>query len=85
MQFYFNESSFDLMMQMQLSEKILGLLKYEHPKSVMNRAEIDALLEKLLPNPKKQHASRQIILEASAIIAYQSLPQAIKILLCDDE
>lgn len=84
MQFYFNESSYDLMMQMQLSEKMLTLLKAEHPKSVMHRAEIDVFLEKLLPNPRKQHTNRQIILEASAIVAYQALPQAIKILLCDD-
>lgn len=84
MQFYFNEISYDLMMQMQLSEKMLNLLKAEHPKSVMNRAEIDALLEKLLPNARKQHTNRQIILESSAIIAYQASPLAIKILLCDD-
>lgn len=84
MQFCFNESSYDLMMQMQLSEKMLGILKSENPKSIMNRVEIDALLNKLFPNPKKQKTNRQIILEASAIIGYQRSPQAIKILLCDD-
>jgi len=84
MQFCFNESSYDLMMQMQLSEKTLGVLKSENPKSVMNRLEINTLLDKLFPNPKKQKTNRQIILEASAIIGYQRSPQAIKILLCDD-
>ena len=37
-----------------------------------------------MPNKAKQNTNRQIILEASAIIAYQNRPDAIKILLADD-
>ena len=84
MQFIFNESSYDLMLAMGLSNKMLDLLKEEKPKSFMNRDEIDVLLKKLMPNKAKQNTNRQIILEASAIIAYQNRFDAIKILLADD-
>jgi hypothetical protein len=50
----------------------------------MNFAEVEILLKKLMPNEKKQQTNRQTILEASAIVAYQARPDAIKILLCDD-
>ena len=72
MQFCVNESSFDLMLQMQLSEKMLHRLKSEDQKNVMNRDEIEVLLEKLPPNKRKQKANRQIILE-SAIVACNAL------------
>lgn len=84
MQFSFNESAYDLMLKMGLSNKMLDLLKKEKPKSLMNRDEIDSILKKLMPNKAKQHTNRQIILEASAIIAYQNRSDAIKILLADD-
>ena len=78
MQFIFNESSYDLMLAMGLSNKMLDLLKEEKPKSFMNRDEIDVLLKKLMPHKAKQNTNRQIILEASAIIAYQNRFDAIK-------
>jgi len=82
--FAFKESSYTLMELMKLSSKQLERLKSSQPKQKMNRDEVDALLHKLFPNPKKQGSNRRIILEASAIIAYQQLPNAIKILLTDD-
>lgn len=84
MKFIFNESAYDLMLGMGLSNKMLDLLKAEKPKLLMNRDEIDALLKKLMPKKAKQNTNRQTILEASAIIAYQNRPDAIKILLADD-
>lgn len=82
--FHFNESAYSLMKQMKLSAKRLALLKQQDPKSIMNQAEIDELLIKLFPNPRKHISNRQTILEASAIMAYRKLPHAIKLLLTDD-
>jgi len=84
MTFHFNETAYALMEQMQISQKMLDALKAKHPEPVMNREEIDSLLKELLPVPSKQQTNRQIILEASAIIGYQSRDDAVKILLTDD-
>ncbi len=83
--FEFNESAYELMEQMQLSEKRLCAIKsFPLEKSVMNQLEIEAVLLQLFPNPKKHQTSRRIILEATAITAYQKLPHAIRLLLTDD-
>jgi hypothetical protein len=84
MQFCFNESAYDLMKHMKISKKMLELLIAENPKPLMNFVEVDVLLKKIMPNPKKQWSNRQIIMEACAITAYQNRPDAIKILLADD-
>jgi len=84
MQFFFNEDAYELMVSMGLSTKMLDLLKIRHPKAIMSSSEMDELLKTLMPNARKQHSNRLIILEASAITAYQARPDAIKILLCDD-
>lgn len=82
--FVFNESAYALMEQMRLSGKTLAKLKRRKPANVMNRQEVDALLSKLFPEPKRYATSKNIILEAAAIFAYQKLPNAIRILLTDD-
>ncbi len=82
--FVFNESAYALMEQMKLSGKILAKLKRCKPANVTNRQEVDALLCELFPEPKKYATSKSIILEASAIVAYQKVPNAISILLTDD-
>ena len=82
--FRFNESSYALMEQMQLPNKALRLLKKRKPKKLMNQEEIDNLLKTLFPDPNKHHTNRLIILEASAIIAYQQLAHSIPLLLTDD-
>lgn len=82
--FHLNESAYALMSQMELSHKILTKLQQLNIKTILNRQEIDGLLEKLFPVPNKHKRSRQIILEASAIVTYQKLPHAIKVLLTDD-
>jgi hypothetical protein len=84
MTFEFSESSYALMEQMNLPEKQMIRLRSCVPHAVMNRTEIDVFLAELFPNPKKHSTNRQIILEASAIVAYQQLPNAISILLADD-
>lgn len=83
--FEFNELSYALMIQMELSYKTLDKLKNLIPEdTLLSRQEVDALLVKLFEDPSKYNRSKQIILEASAIIAYQRLPGAIKILLTDN-
>jgi len=82
--FRFNESSYALMEQMQLPNKTMRLLKKQKPKKLMNREKVDNLLKTLFPNPDKHHTNRLIILEASAIIAYQELAHSIPLLLTDD-
>ena len=84
MTFVFNESAYALMEKMGLSEKQLQCLKERVTNQTINRQEIDALLQLLFPKAHCQCANRQIILEASAITAYQQLPHAIEILLVDD-
>lgn len=82
--FRLNESSYGLMEQLKLAKKHLNFLRERQPKEMMNRSEIDEFLNELFPNPKKQVIARHIILEASAIMAYQQLPNSIRILLTDD-
>lgn len=82
--FRFNESSYALMEQMQLPNKTIRLLKKQKLRKLMNREEVDNLLKTLFQNPNKHHTNRLIILEASAIIAYQELDYSIPLLLTDD-
>ena len=82
--FEFNESSYALMEQMNLSEKQLIRLRSCVNQTTMNCDEVNALLTELFSNPKKHSTNRQIILDASAIVAYRKLPNAISILLADD-
>jgi len=82
--FVFNKSSYALMAQMHLSNKQLERLRAHQPKKQMCRAEVDALLLKLFPNPKKNGNNRRIVLEASAITAYQQCSHAVAVLLTDD-
>ena len=53
MAFEFNEISYALMEQMNLSKKQLLRLRDKIPREVMTRSEVDALLSDLFPNPKK--------------------------------
>ena len=83
--FEFNEITYALMIEMNLSHKVLTELQNQPTlKTILNRQEVDAILDNLFPIPGKYQRSRQIILEASAIVAYQNLPHATKILLTDD-
>jgi hypothetical protein len=84
LKFRFDESSYAIMEDMKLPQKTLDSLEQQVFKTVMNRKQLDNLLAKLFPDPKTHQLSRHIIVEASAIAAYQELPHAIKILLTDD-
>ncbi len=84
MKFQFDESSYALMEQMKLPEKQLSRLSAQNPEKEMNRSEVYKLLGALFPGSKKHITSKRIILEASAIMAYQQSSHAIELLLTDD-
>jgi len=83
MKFAFNEYAFSLMQEMKLPEKWLAAIN-EHAGKTVNREELDIILNAIFPDLNKQHTNRQILLESTAIAAYQSLIHATKILLTDD-
>ena len=72
------------MEQMNLSPKRFKEMRQLCPQEIMNRREVDGFLEGMFPNPKKHQTARRIILEASAISAYQQLSSAIPLLMADD-
>ena len=71
MTFQFNESAYALMEQMKLSQKQWVRVTAHVSQEVLNRDEVERLLNVLFPNPHKNKNHRRIILEASAMIAYQ--------------
>lgn len=84
LQFSFNTQAFILMKEMNLSVKVFDEITRRCYGKTMNRPEIDAILTVLFPNQRTQLTNRQIILESSAIAAYQALPYVTKLLLTDD-
>jgi hypothetical protein len=84
MKFAFNEHSFLLMQEMGLSEKWLDTVKTDHVGKSVNRKELDTILDVIFPDSNKQQANRQILVESTAIAAYQLIPHATKFLLTDD-
>jgi len=84
MTFRFDALSWAIMEEMNLSSKRLTQLEQQDLKEIMNRDEIDALLDRMFPGKGKFQTARRIILEATAISAYRQLPYAIPILVADD-
>lgn len=81
--FVFNEQAFALMQQLKLPNKWLNLA-IKHTGKHINLIELTTILDGIFPNANKYKASRQIIIDATAIAAYQLLPHAVKCLLTDD-
>lgn len=79
-----NQEAYDLMIEFGLATKwqdqITPLLQSEF----LTRTEIDAVLEKLFPNPKEQRTNRRVILESAALAYYQQSSWFIQYLMCDD-
>jgi regulator of replication initiation timing len=83
--FRLNGPSYELMKYLGLPNKTLDRLTQRvTQEAVMQRTEMDELLRELFPDPTKYSTNRRIILEASAIMAYQQLPHAAPLLLTDD-
>lgn len=77
----FDESTYQLMLDMGVSEKLISQLQLLLPQE-SSTSELTSLLDKIFPN--SYATAKKYIIESSAIIAYQQLPQAIQILVCDD-
>ena len=73
-----------LMEYMGLPERHLQSVQDFVTLKLLTRTDIDRLLADLFPNPKKHKKYRKIILEACAIVGYQSCPHAITQLITDD-
>ena len=86
LEFKFDDTALAIMQKMHLPEKTLNLLKklWIEPDQNKNRHEVDELLKTFFPEPKKHLTNRQIILESTAIAAYQASPHSVKLLLTDD-
>lgn len=84
LKFLFNQDAFDLMLELGLPAKQLNRIRPMLQKEAMTRGDMDALLQQLFPNPKKQSTNRRIIFESSAIIYYQQSNGAALYLICDD-
>ena len=80
----FNEHAFSLMKEMKLPEKWLKTIEANYANQSVNRQEMDSLLSSHFPNLNKQQTNRLVLLESTAIAAYQALPHAVKFLLTDD-
>ena len=78
----FVETSFDLMLAMGVSNKVINQLQ-SLSNQELSTEELTLVLQKMFGDDGHATAKR-IIIEASAIIAYQQMPQAIQILVCDD-
>ena len=84
LRFCFNESTYELMRALGLSEKRMLEVQKKNPEALMDREGIDSFLLTLFPHSNAHQKIQHIILEASAIVAYQQRPDAVKILLADD-
>ena len=82
--FHFNSKSYALMKKMGVSRKKLREIKSFDPKEIMNKAEVNKFLDQVFTNPRKFEIIRQFVLEASAIVAYQSSKHQVHRLLTDD-
>jgi hypothetical protein len=83
-QFIFNEIALSLMRAMKLPKKIIQRVEENLAIRIMNRNEMDSLLNALFPDPNKHQTNRRIILESSAIATYREFPTAVQLLLTDD-
>ena len=77
----FDETTYKLMLDVGISEKFITQLQPLLPQE-SSTSELTNLLATLYPN--SYVTAKKHIIEASAIVGYQQLPQAIQILVCDD-
>jgi hypothetical protein len=85
--FIFNEETFDLLKQLNISQKLVGKVEEitERDKE-LSENDMDQILVKLFPDPSKGKISRIRIMEAAAIAGYHSetgVP-TVKVLVSDD-
>jgi hypothetical protein len=84
LKFLFNQQAFDLMIEWGIAVKWQEKIKPILNTKVMEREEMDALLQELFPNPKKHGTNRRIVLESAALAYYQQSSHYIRYLITDD-
>jgi len=84
--FIFNEEAFDLLEQLKVPQKYITLLHKEKNNVALNEQEMNEMLNKIFPNPKKGKRHRVRIMEATAIAYYHqdSDNPIVKVLVSDD-
>ena len=84
LKFAFNEEAYELMLEFGLAKKWQDPIKSMQQEEALTREDIDTVLQKLFPNPKKHATNRRIILESAALAYYQRSDYFIKYLMSDD-
>jgi len=77
----FDETTYKLMLGVGISEKLITQLQPLLPQE-SSTSELTNLLDTAFPN--SYATAKRHIIELSAMVAYQQLPQAIQVLVCDD-
>ncbi len=85
-QFIFNDEAFELLEKLNVSKKLIDTLQEIVCEKVLNEKEIQDILNKIFPDPKKGKQLRVRIMEAAAIAYYhqQTGFPIVKVLICDD-
>lgn len=84
LKYAFNEEAYALMLELGLARKWQDHIKPLLQRNALTRQDIDAVLQKFFPNPKKQDTNRRIILESAALAYYQHSEYFIRYLMSDD-
>lgn len=84
LKFDFNNIAYELMVELGLSNKRLAELKAIAQEGTITSNELNDILAKMFPNPKKHRTSKRIIREAAAIVYYKASEYAIEFLMSDD-
>ena len=82
--FQLNHQTLDCLTVMGLADKQQQRLQPLLREHLMGRAEMDAMLVVLFPDPDKQATNRRRIREACALTAFQQQGRPFPILVCDD-
>lgn len=84
LRFRLNDEAYELMKILNLPSKWIDALKQQSTQQCYTKKELNHLIRKLYPNPKKYKNHRKIIIEAAAIAGYHEKETNVKTLVCDD-
>ncbi len=84
--FVFNEETFRLLEQLKVPKKLLSVLHEIEQDNTFDEEEMQAILQKLFPDPAQGKLHRTRIMEAAAIASYHCERgiSIVEVLLCDD-
>jgi len=84
LRFVLNEDSYELMRCLGLADKHLNRIIDLDVKGEYTKKALNAIINEILPNPKKRKTAKRIITEACAIVGFHNTNPNIKALICDD-